>query len=484
MKTEILIVDDEDDIRGLIQGILEDEGYATRQAANSDQAYKAVEERVPSLVVLDIWLQGSRDDGLEILKTLKAAHPGLPIVMISGHGTIETAVSALKDGAYDFVEKPFKTDRLLLTISRAIENADLRRENAALRKRTAQPPSFTLGGRSALMQGILQTIERVAPTNSRVLLSGEPGTGKDIAARMIHQKSQRADEAFLVLNCATLRPERLEIELFGAVGGHNGESGHTGILEQAHGGTLLLDEIADMPLETQGKIVRVLQEQRFTKVGGKTPVEVDVRVLATTNRDLGALMEEGRFRQDLFYRLNVVPVEMPPLRARAQDIPELAQVFLENFLKRTGLPSRNFSQAAIAVLKSHKWPGNARQLRNVVEWVVIMHGSQGAGDFTPENLPPEITGGAPGAGEGAAPAGGFLLNGYLEMPLREAREEFEREYLVAQVSRFDGNISKTAQFVGMERSALHRKLKSLNANPEKGDAPAGTELEPSRRKRA
>lgn len=482
MKADILIVDDEDDIRGLIQGILEDEGYITRQAANSEQAYRAVAEKVPALVILDIWLQGSQDDGLDILRKLRAAHGNLAVVMISGHGTIETAVSALKDGAYDFVEKPFKTDRLLLTVSRAIENARLKQENAALRKQTQGGESMLNGG-SAPMQGVLQTIERVASTNSRVLLSGEPGTGKNIAARMIHSKSRRADGAFLVLNCATLRPERLEAELFGSAEGGDGGDGYMGVLEQAHGGTLLLDEVADMPLETQGKIVRVLQEQRFNRVGGKIPIEADVRILATTNRNLETLMGEGHFRQDLFYRLNVVPLEMPPLRARVQDIPELAQFFLENFLKQTGLPSREFSKTAIAALKSHKWPGNVRQLRNVVEWVVIMHGGRSAGDFVPEHLPPEFTGGNSAASP--FPQTSLRLSfpeDYLEMPLREAREEFEREYLISQVERFDGNISRTAQFVGMERSALHRKLKSLNANIEKENLTAGSDPEIGRKR--
>ncbi|MCC6597420.1 MAG: sigma-54-dependent Fis family transcriptional regulator [Alphaproteobacteria bacterium] len=482
MNAEILIVDDEDDIRSLIQGILEDEGYATRQAASAEQAYKAVAEKTPSLVILDIWLQGSEDDGLDILRKLRSEHKNLPVVMISGHGTIETAVSALKDGAYDFVEKPFKTDRLLLTISRALENARLKRENAVLKKRT-QGPASDLNGSSALIQGVMQTIERVAPTNSRVLLSGEPGTGKDIAARMIHKKSQRANEAFLILNCATLRPERLEIELFGAAEGLNGDGEQVGILEQAHGGTLLLDEIADMPLETQGKIVRVLQEQRFHRVGEQTSIEVDVRVLATTNRNIETLIAEGRFRQDLYYRLNVVPVEMPPLRARVQDTTELAQIFLDNFLKQTGFAPRIFSSAALSILKNYKWPGNIRQLRNVIEWVVIMHGAQGSEDFAPEHLPPEISGARVSAAELAEEKQLSFRDDYLEMPLREAREEFERQYLVSQIQRFDGNISRTAQFVGMERSALHRKLKSLNAHSEK-DEMTDADTDEQKRKRA
>jgi two-component system nitrogen regulation response regulator NtrX len=480
MSADILIVDDEADIRNLVQGILEDEGYSTREAKNSTEVYEMVKGRIPSLVILDIWLQGSQDDGLEILKKLKTQYPFMPVVMISGHGTIETAVSAIRDGAYDFVEKPFKSDRLLLMIRRALENAKLLRENAAL-KRQALGQWAELIGASAQIQQIQQVLERVAPTNSRVLLSGEPGTGKDIVARLIHRNSTRADEPFMVMNCATLRPERFEAELFGIEQGVRDESEKVGILEQAHGGTLLLDEVSDMPLETQGKIVRILQEQRFNKVGGTRPIEVDVRVLATTNRNLEELMKEGHFRQDLYYRLNVVPIQMPSLRERISDIQELANFFLQSFLQQSGLPARMFNDAAYALLKVHKWPGNIRQLRNVIEWVVIMNGSQNVDEFGPEHLPPEFNSEyRPSNIRPISDANGASASSYSELPLRDAREAFEREYLLSQVERFEGNISKTAQFVGMERSALHRKLKSLQIGSEKDETASSEEL----RKRA
>jgi two-component system nitrogen regulation response regulator NtrX len=467
MSSDILIVDDEADIRNLVQGILEDEGYTTRQAKNSNEAYDQVKTKSPSLVVLDIWLHASKDDGLQILKKLKEDYPFLPVVMISGHGTIETAVTAIKDGAYDFIEKPFKSDRLLLMIKRALENAKLRRENAAL-KRQALGQDTALIGSSTHMQQVQQILDRVSATNSRVLLSGEPGTGKDIVARLIHKNSLRAEEPFLVMNCATLHPERFEAELFGVEEGNKGESEKTGIFEQAHGGTLVLDEVSDMPLETQGKIVRVLQEQRFHKVGGTQAIEVDVRVLATTNRNLEDLMKEGGFRQDLYYRLNVVPLLMPPLRERHADIPELTDNFLKMFLAQSGHADRSLNSAALAVLKAHKWPGNVRQLRNVIEWVVIMNGALSTSEFGPEHLPPEFQKSNTSAkSDGESIAGD--QSAYMGLPLRDAREAFEREYLLAQVERFDGNISKTAQFVGMERSALHRKLKSLQIAGDKDD---------------
>ena len=453
MNETILIVDDEPDIRNLIKGILEDEGYKAQQAGTAKQAYEEIEKSLPDLVVLDIWLQGSDHDGLQILSNIKKRYPHLPVVMISGHGTIETAVSAIKQGAYDFIEKPFKSDRLLLMIRRAIENAVLKQENEALKKKVAKPAKMV--GESSAMQTLRQVLERVAPTNSRILLTGEAGSGKDIAARMIHSMSNRASKPYLIINCATLRPERLELELFGS---DEAGSEITGVIEQADKGTVLLDEVSDMPLETQGKIMRVLQEQRFTRVGGQKEIEVDVRIIASTNRNLEKAIAEGRFRQDLFYRLNVVPVTIPPLRERVQDLQTLLNYFVQEISEQSGLPTRSFSPQALAAMQTYTWPGNIRQLRNIVEWAMIMKGAQG-GDFEAEDLPPEITGKGLSVGDEdtARQNSNFMM-----MPLRDAREIFERDYLQAQINRFGGNISKTAQFIGMERSALHRKLKSLN----------------------
>lgn len=452
MSADILVIDDEEDICGLIQGILEDEGYRTRSAGSATEAYAQVGEHLPDLVVLDIWLQGSDHDGLDILARLKDNHPLLPVVMISGHGTIETAVSAIKRGAYDFIEKPFKADRLLLLIHRALEAASLRKENQILRARGKEEAELL--GDSAGISAIRQMIARVGATNSRVLITGEPGTGKDLAARLLHKCSARESGPFVSLNCAIMHPDRLEMELFGAEGAASPEGRKIGVLEQAHKGTLLLDEVADMPLETQGKIVRVLQEQRFTRVGGKDPVEVDVRIVASTNRNLEEIIEAGRFRQDLYYRLNVVPIEIIPLRERLQDVPVLAKSFMTRYSRQNGVPEREFMPNAVAAMQAYDWPGNVRQLRNVVEWVMIMHNAAEP-VIRPEHLPPEILAcGGENSGQQATD--------YLALPLRDARDLFEKEYLLSQISRFHGNISKTAQFIGMERSALHRKLKSLD----------------------
>jgi two-component system nitrogen regulation response regulator NtrX len=388
--------------------------------------------------------------------------------MISGHGNIETAVAAIKKGAYDFIEKPFKTDRLLLILERAIEAARLRRENAELRLRSGTEAELL--GTSAAIGQVRQAIDRVAPTGSRVLITGPAGVGKEVAARQLHRRSRRADGPFVVLNCATMRPDRLEIELFGteAVGEGTDGPGKVGTLEQAHGGTLLLDEVADMPLETQGKIVRVLQEQTFERVGGTTRVEVDVRVIAATNRDLTGEMEAGRFRQDLFYRLNVVPVVIPGLRERREDVPLLVEHFIRRSAELAGLPLRRVGADALAALQSYHWPGNVRQLRNVVDWLLIMAPGDQAEEIRADMLPPEITGG------GSAVAGTFENGEIMSLPLREAREIFEKRYLDAQLSRFDRNVSKTADFVGMERSALHRKLRSLGlGGSERGERPDG-----------
>ena len=452
MAHDILIVDDEADIRMLLAGVLEDEGHTTRGAANADQALEALRSRRPHLVILDIWLQNSRLDGLEILQQIQSDHTGVPVVMISGHGNIETAVKAIKMGAYDFIEKPFKADRLLLVVERAVEAARLKAENEELRLRAA--PETELLGSSSPVNHLKQAIAKVAPTGSRVLITGAAGSGKEVVARLIHLQSRRVNGPFMVLNCATLHPDRLEQELFGVEqGGTQGRIEKIGIFERAHGGTLLLDEVADMPLETQGKIVRVLQEQSFMRVGGARPVEVDVRVIASTNRDLTAQIEEGRFREDLYYRLNVVPIAVPALRERREDIPVLCKHFMERSAKSAGMPSRALGEDALAALQSYDWPGNVRQLRNVIDWLLIMAPGGAEDVIGADALPPEITSQTPVLSNGAADL--------LALPLRQARERFEKQYLDAQVNRFGGNISRTATFVGMERSALHRKLRLL-----------------------
>jgi len=461
MAHDILIVDDEADIRMLIAGILNDEGIKTREAADADQAFAQVSARRPSLVVLDIWLQGSRLDGLQILEQLMRDHANLPVIMISGHGNIETAVQAIKIGAYDFIEKPFKADRLLLMVERAVEASRLKRENQELKLRAGG--DVELIGRSSAVNQMRQSIEKVAPTGSRVLITGPAGSGKEVVARLIHARSRRNDGPFVGLNCATMRPERLEMELFGTESGVDGHGRKIGTFEQAHGGTLLLDEVADMPLETQGKIVRALQEQVFERVGGGQRVEVDVRVIATSNRDLQAEIDQGRFRQDLFYRLSVVPIRVPSLTERREDIPHLARHFMLRSAEGSGLPVREFGEDAMAALQAYDWPGNVRQLRNVVDWLLIMAQGDVKEPIRADSLPPEIGAITPTVLKWDK--GGEIMG----LPLREAREVFEREYLLAQVTRFGGNISRTASFVGMERSALHRKLKSLGVHgSEKG----------------
>ncbi len=455
MARDILIVDDEADIRMLIAGILRDEGHGTREAADSDAALEALATRRPGLVILDIWLQNSRLDGLEVLNSIQHEHPTVPVVVISGHGTIETAVTAIKLGAYDFVEKPFKADRLILVVERAIEAAKLRQENEELRVRAG--PETELIGNSAPINQLRQAIGKVAPTGSRVLITGPAGAGKEVVARVLHERSKRASGPFVVLNCATMNPERLELELFGCEAGIDGPGapGRTGTFERADGGTLLLDEVADMPLETQGKIVRVLQDQSFERMGGDRHVEVDVRVIASTNRDLAKRIAEGRFREDLFYRLSVVPLQVPALSHRREDIPALIRHFMARAAEVAGLPPRRIGEDAIATLQAYDWPGNVRQLRNVIDWILIMAPGGYEDMVCSEMLPPDIGSIAPSGPDGEAGAEMMAL------PLREARGVFERQYLEAQVMRFGGNISRTAGFVGMERSALHRKLRSL-----------------------
>ncbi len=450
MAADILIVDDEADIRKLISGILSDEGYETRVAADAEAAFEKIRDRRPSLIVLDIWLEGSRMDGNQILELVKKDHPDLPVIMISGHGNIEMAVNAIKMGAYDFIEKPFKTDRVLLQIERAIETARLKRENEALLERAGG--AFELVGQSPAISQIDQAIGRAARTSSRVLVTGAAGVGKEVVARLIHQRSARGNGPFVIVNCATMHPDRLEQELFGE---ESGERTTSGILERCHGGTLLLDEVADMPWETQGKFVRILQDRGFQRIGGHATVEVDIRVIASTGRHLEPEIAARRFREDLYYRLRVVPIDIPPLRDRRQDIPDLARHFMATAAARSGLPERSFSEDALAALQAYDWPGNVRELGNVIDRLLIMAQAGPGETLTAKMMPPEILGEATMLPR--FEKGGEIM----ALPLREARETFEREYLTAQVDRFGGNVSRTAEFVGMERSALHRKLKLL-----------------------
>ncbi|WP_298106755.1 sigma-54 dependent transcriptional regulator [Bradyrhizobium sp.] len=452
MASDILIVDDEADIRDLVAGILDDEGFATRTARDSDSALAEIASRRPSLVFLDIWLQGSKLDGLQLLEQIKRDHADLPGVMISGHGNIETAVAAIKRGAYDFIEKPFKSDRLILVATRALETSRLKREVKELKQ--LAPAASVMTGRSACMNQLRQTIERAAKANSRILIVGPSGSGKELAARTLHNMSTRADGPFVVINAAAITPERMEIELFGVE--PNGEHARkTGALEEAHGGTLFIDEIGDMPRETQNKILRVLVDQTFQRQGGTAKVSVDVRIISSTARNLEEEIAAGHFREDLYHRLSVVPIRVPPLSERREDIPELIDYFMDQISAATGLPKRQIGQDAMAVLQSHVWPGNVRQLRNNVERVMILAGGGPEVIITADMLPQDVG--------SMVPAMPTSNNGehIMGLPLREAREVFERDYLMAQISRFSGNISRTAEFVGMERSALHRKLKAL-----------------------
>ena len=449
MALEVLVVDDEADIRELVSGVLEDEGYAVRTAADSTTALEAIEERRPSLLLLDVWLQGSRLDGLQILQEVKRRDPNLPVLMISGHGNLDTAVAAVREGAIDFIEKPFEAERLVHLVARATETERLRRENETLRQQVGQDDQ--LHGTSVAINNVRATLKRVAPTGSRVLITGPAGVGKEIAARMIHQWSPRAKAPFIVVSSAMMSPDRVEEELFGSEA--DGVA-RPGLLEQAHGGTLFLDEIADMPLTTQGKILRVLTDQSYHRMGGQRPIKVDVRVLSATSRNLGDEIANGQFREDLYYRLNVVPVRIPALRERREDIPELANHFLARFASERRLTSPNFSDEAVAALQAHDWPGNVRQLRNIIERTVILApGDVSCIDI--DLLPSEVL-----DNQGSTGLSSATLT-IMGSPLREARESFEREYLKIQIRRFSGNISRTASFIGMERSALHRKLKAL-----------------------
>ena len=474
MARDILIVDDEPYVRKSIAGILEDGGYAPRDAADGATALEAIDSGPPpALVILDVWMEGSELDGMDVLEAVMHSHPEVPVIMISGHGTIDTAVAAIKKGAYEFIEKPLDSDRLLLTVARALEAAELRREVAELKLRAGE--TNELIGSSAAIKQIRTIAERAAPTDRRVFITGPAGAGKEVVARLIHGRSRRSSGPFVVVNAAMMRPDHVELELFGSEGNGPVDTGSRkiGTFERAHGGTLFFDEIADMPLETQGKMARTLQAHTFEREGGTQQIEVDIRVMAATTRDMENEIERGRFREDLYYRLLVTPIELPALRDRREDIPELASFFVRQAAESAGVPPHEIGSDAIAMLQSFDWPGNVRQLRNFVEWLLIMAPPPANGPISAEIIQAAL--GPPPADSQALPGSADLMM----LSLRDARRQFERNYLHAQVRRFGGNISRTAQFVGMERSALHRKLRSLgvldrehdgNGSDEKGGA--------------
>ena len=459
MSLDILVVDDEADIRELVCGVLEDEGYRPRSAGDADSTLAALAERRPSLVLLDVWLQGSRLDGLQLLGEIKRRDPTLPVIVFSGHGNLDTAVAAVRQGAVDFIEKPFESSRLLHLVGRATETDRLRRENETLRAQIGQEEELT--GTSQAINQVRATLKRVAGTGSRVLIAGPAGSGKEVAARLLHNWSTRVKAPFVVVSAARMTPDRVEEELFGAEEGN--ELVRPGLLEQAHGGTLFLDEIADMPMSAQAKILRVLTDQSFVRVGGARTVKVDVRVVSATARDLTAEIAAGRFREDLYYRLNVVPVMLPPLEQRREDIPMLADHFAARYAAERRVATPEISAEAIAALQAYDWPGNVRQLRNVIERTIILAPGDRIGRIDTDMLPPELLSGQ------ADIVPGNAARSIMGTPLREARETFEREYLRVQIRRFSGNISRTATFIGMERSALHRKLKSLGLADPRGE---------------
>ena len=461
MALDILIVDDEQDIRDLVSGVLDDEGYGTRTAASADEALAALDERLPSLILLDVWLRGSSMDGIELLRAIKLRDPQIPVIVFSGHGNIDTAVAAIGHGAADFIEKPFEASKLLHLVSKATETERLRAENAALKARVGHSEELT--GSSAAINAVRATLKKVAGTGSRMLITGPAGVGKEVAARLLHSWSPRSDSAFVSVSAARLSPERFDEELFGIE--KDGRLVQAGMLEKAHGGTLFLDEVADMPWTTQGKILRVLTDQSFVRVGGDRQIRVDVRFVSATARDLTIEIAEGRFREDLFYRLNVVPVEIPPLSGRREDIPDLANHYAARFASEHRIPPPYFSDDAMAALQACEWPGNVRQLRNIIERTIILAPANRVHMIDADMLPSEVINSYEGTEHN--------VTSLMGAPLREAREAFEREYLRVQIKRFSGNISKTAAFVGMERSALHRKLKLLGISVRKN----GLELE-------
>lgn len=446
---EVLIVDDEQDIRHLVSGVLDDEGYETRTAGGSIAALAAIDERRPDLVLLDVWLRGSPMDGIEMLREIKKRDPNLPVIIFSGHGNLDTAVAAINEGAVDFIEKPFMTEKLLHLVERATETERLRQENNAFKEKFGLDNELT--GTSNIIRTVRAKLKKVAASGSRIMILGPAGVGKEVAARMVHNWSPRANSKFISVNSGRLDPDKFEEQLFGSESG--GKLKHVGLMELAHGGTLFLDEIADMPAPTQAKILRVLTDQSFVRVGGERQIHVDVRVISTSSKDLAAEIEAKRLREDLYYRLNVVPIDLPQLTDRREDISDLADFFLIRYANQHDMIPPKITDEAMAAMQAYEWPGNVRQLKNMIERIVIFAPTKNLDVIDLTNLPTEIIGGVEGPNNN--------ISSLMGMPLREARETFEREYLKVQINRFSGNISRTAGFIGMERSALHRKLKLL-----------------------
>jgi two-component system nitrogen regulation response regulator NtrX len=455
VNNTILIIDDEADIRDLTSDILSEQGFDCIAVSNSLSAFEAINKKMPSIVLLDIWLQGSEMDGLGILEILKQRYVNLPVIMISGHGNIETAVSSIKMGAYDYLEKPFSSEKLVITVKHAYETLKLKKENSELRKKIVSKLEFI--GNSEKIVALKSIIDKVAQTSGRVLVFGEPGVGKELVARMIHKKSKRNSNPFVTINASLLSDENVNAELFGEHK-NGGSSKHgLGVFELAKKGTLFIDEVADIPITIQKKILKFLKKQAVDDSNQNE--KLDVRIIASTSKDLSQEIKEGNFLQEFYCRLNVIGIEIPTLRSRVEDIPLLCEYFLKYFEKTLGFTKKFIGNDAIVAMQKYHWPGNIRQLKNTIEWMLIMSSKNYNSVIGASALPSDVI----SQDESNANRTEIKLD-MLVLPLREAREIFERKYLIAQMARFNQNISKTSSFVGMERSALHRKLKALALN--------------------
>ncbi|HRT71743.1 MAG TPA: sigma-54 dependent transcriptional regulator [Syntrophales bacterium] len=450
----ILVVDDEESICRSLAGILSDEGYRVLTVGSGEEALKVIEEELPDLVLLDIWLPGI--DGIETLKVIKRDYPQIQVVIMSGHGTIETAVKATKLGAFDFLEKPLSLEKVVLIINHALDLVRLEEENRLLRQKF--PQDYELTGESRAIMDLKETISIVAPTNAWILIMGENGTGKELVARSIHKQSKRARKPFVEVNCAAIPEDLIESELFGHEKGAftGATSAKKGKFDLANEGTLFLDEVADMSLKAQAKILRILQEKKFERVGGTKVIDTDVRVVAATNKDLEREMEAGRFRQDLYYRLHVIPLTVPPLRERKDDIPLLVRRFLKEFSLKEGVEDKEITEEALNRLMQHDWPGNVRELKNIIERLVIMTSDS---VIRSEDIPPFIK----------PTVQDILEEEILSLDsFRAARVEFEKRFIARKLKETEGNISRTADLIGLERSNLHRKIKSYGLETKKG----------------